>query len=129
MPSTNIAGVIPNRFNSTHTPATATQATTSQSAVAGVRHVARAVYASLACGATAQTPIQVHLRDGASGAGTILWSATVAAPANGSVNVAAEDLNIPGTANTAMTLEFSAAGAVATQETVTLVGYNVPSDA
>lgn len=64
------------------------------------------------------------MRDGASGAGTILWSGAVAAPANGSETIAIP-LSIAGSANTAMTIEFSAAGVAASLEAVSMTGYDV----
>lgn len=106
-------------------PAVATQATVTRAAGgAGVRHVCKSITVSLACGATPQTPINVYVRDGASGAGTILWSGAVAAPANGSETIAIP-LSIAGSANTAMTIEFSAAGVAASLEAVSMTGYDV----
>ena len=105
-------------------PATAAQATITKAAIAGVSHVCNAITASVACGATAQTPIQVVLRDGLTGAGTVLWTAALAAPANGVAKVSVSGLGIIGTAGNAMTLEFTAAGVAASQEAVTLSGYD-----
>jgi hypothetical protein len=112
----------------THVPATATQATITKAAGgANVRHVCKVISATIACGATAQTPIQIYLRDGATGVGTILWAASVAAPADGVGGVMFDSLSIMGSANTAMTLEFSAAGVTASQEVVTLAGFDIQS--
>ena len=80
---------------------------------------------SLAAGATGPAaPLQVNLRDGASGAGTILWSCLMDVPINDSRTVTLAGLNIFGTANTAMTLEFAAAGGATTQESCTLSFVN-----
>jgi hypothetical protein len=115
-----------NEWTAVHAPTTATQATITKAAGgAGVRHVCKVITATLACGATAQTPIQVYLRDGATGAGTILWAATVAAIANGFASILFDNLSITGSANTAMTLEFSGAGVAASQEIVTLAGFDI----
>jgi hypothetical protein len=109
-----------------HTPAVDTQATISKAAgAAGVRHVCTAISATLAVAATAQTSAAVlNLRDGATGAGTILWSKQVILPANGVWDVDISGLNIVGTAATAMTLEFAAAGASGSFESVSLAGYS-----
>jgi hypothetical protein len=113
-------------WTSYHVPSTATQATIAKAAGGlTVRHVCNSITASISCGTTAQTPIQVYLRDGTTGAGTILWAATLAAPANGVGGVSVSGLYLVGTANTAMTLEFSAAGVTSSQEVVTLTGYDI----
>lgn len=109
------------------TPAAATQATASRAAgAAGVRHVCTSISATLATGATAQAAAAlVNLRDGATGAGTILWSKQVILPTNGVWEVDLGGLNILGSAATAMTLEFSAAGVAGSFESVSLTGHDV----
>lgn len=112
------------QFSIFHTPAAATQATISQAAgAAGVSNVATALSFAIYTGATAQTIITVSLRDGATGAGTVKWSKSVALPANSfwSENVTLPD--IVGTAATAMTVEFSAAGVANSVQSVCLMGY------
>jgi hypothetical protein len=91
-----------------------------------VRHVATCVSLSVGAAGTAQPVVQVNLRDGATGAGTIIRSWQLAAPANSSATVDLCGLNESGTGNTAMTLEFAAATAAATQASVTLSGYSTP---
>ena len=110
-----------------HVPAAATQATATRAAgAAGVRHVAQRVIASISTvAATAQTPLLLHLRDGATGAGTILASWSVAALGTTWVQVDVGGLWIVGTAATAMTLEFAAAGVANSQAVVTLVGFDL----
>jgi hypothetical protein len=116
----------PGEWTSVNIPAAATQATTTKAAGgAGVRHVCTGIVATVATGATAQTPISVFLRDGASGGGSIVFAAVVAAPANGTGVLALSGLHIVGSANTAMTLEFNAAGVTGSNEAVTLTGYSV----
>jgi hypothetical protein len=112
----------------TSTPAVATQATASKGAGGGtVRHVAQSITVCVAAGATAQAPVLVHLRDGATGAGTIIRSWAFAQPINTGSCSTQEGLNQTGSANTAMTLETVAAGITATvQATVTLGGYSTP---
>jgi len=115
-----------NEWSVNNVPSTATQATVTKAAAgAGIRHVCKVISATIACGATAQTPIQIYLRDGATGTGTILWAATVAAPADGVGGIMFDNLNIMGSANTAMTLEFSGAGVTASQQVVTLAGFDI----
>lgn len=107
-----------------HTPSTATQATISKAAANGNRHVCTSLTAVISAGATAQTTIIfVRLRDGATGAGTIVWEMPITCPANDTRGISITDLHISGSSNTAMTLEFSAAGAAATQQSVSMTGY------
>lgn len=114
-----------NQWSVVHTPTAAAQATITKTAVAGYRHVCDAITATLACGATAQTPIQVVLRDGLTGVGAVLWSAFLAAPVDGSGLICITGIGIPGTAGNAMTLEFTAAGVAASEEAVTMTGYDI----
>lgn len=113
-------------FSIHHDPAAAAQATVTKAAAGlGMRHICTSIHATLNAGAAATGIIKVYLRDGAAGVGPILWSAAVQAPAAGHVQVSLSDLSILGSANTAMTLEFSAAGGAGSQENVALTGYSV----
>lgn len=109
-------------------PAVSTQATASIAAEAGVRHVADCVsFSGGSTTAPALTLLTVNLRDGATGAGTVLWTHSVVVTAAVGQNVApftACGLNLVGTTNTAMTLEFSA---LLTNlfEAASISGYNV----
>jgi hypothetical protein len=116
----------PGEWAVNHTPAAATQATASKTAGgAGVRHVCRSISATLATAGTAQAAAAVlNLRDGATGAGTILWSKQVVLTTNAVWEVDISGLNIVGSAATAMTLEFSAAGVAASFESVSMTGYD-----
>lgn len=106
-------------------PAAATQATISRAAGgAGVRHIAVAVTVGIAAVA-AQPPLIFNLRDGASGAGAILWSVRLTAPAGQGQVVALSGLSYIGTANTALTLESAAAPAATNFAFVSLGGYSV----
>lgn len=107
-----------------HKPAANTQATITLAAGgAGVRNVCTGLTVMLAAGTTAPSAasVTVALIDGSTGGTTYLWGPhTVSLPA-----VAGAETGIvvghcwkPGTANTAMTLEFSAAGGANTFETV-----------
>lgn len=105
-------------------PAVNTLATATRAAgAAGVRHVCRSLHFSLNAVA-AQTNIYCRVRDGASGAGTILWSQAVALPAGGLYSIALSGLNIVGSPATAMTFEWSAASAGGNFETAGGTGYS-----
>ena len=110
-------------FTLDHAPASATQATISKAAVAGMVWHCTAILLTFAAAGTAAAPIAWTLRDGASGAGTVLLSGTLSAVINTTAVVALSGLDIEGTVNTAMTLEFAGAGATATLQNVNLMGY------
>lgn len=93
------------------TPAAGTQASASRAAGgAGIRHVATgALFSWGAIAAPVATLLQANLRDGATGAGTVLEAAQLAVPA--AVFQGAPipiNCNDPGSAATAMTAEASA---------------------
>ena len=110
-----------------HVPAANAQATaTKASAGAGLRNVCSALTVVLAAGATAPVAVNVtiNLIDGASGGTTYLWRATLSIPATAGATsgISPPGLAIRGTADTAMTLEFSVAGGANTIESVTMSG-------
>lgn len=111
-----------------HTPAAATQATITKAAGgAGVRHVCKSITATfIGLAAAAEATVLVNLRDGATGAGTILWSTRllVTGTTGSETGVTISNLNIVGSDNTDMTLEFAAAGAANTFESVAMTGYD-----
>lgn len=112
----------------TSDPAENTVASATQAAGMGfvpIRHVATSIAATLAAGATASAIVKVYLRDGDAGVGAILWSGVMVAPIGTSRGIVLSGLSIVGSENTAMTLEFSAAGGVSTFENVSLTGYSV----
>lgn len=121
----------PGEWTALHVPATATQATISKAAgAAGVRHICTSITATLAAGASALAagaPLTVNLRDGATGAGTVLWTSIINIPANAaeSNTITISGLSIVGTAATAMTLEFAAAGGTNSYQSVSMTGYSV----
>lgn len=113
-----------------HLPAANTQATkTNAAAGVGVRNVCTSITAVVVATATAPTAIQlnVSLIDGATGGTTFLWRAVLSLPATAGETrgIALSNLWIPGTANTAMTLEFSAAGGANTVESVSMTGLTI----
>lgn len=116
----------PGEWTAFHTPAVSTQATATKAAGgASVRHVCRSIcYTHDAV--AAQTAITINLRDGATGAGALLWSKTIKlAIAAQPLDVNIPGLNIFGSANTAMTLEFSGAPVATNTQSVAMTGYSV----
>jgi hypothetical protein len=123
-----ITGDLP-EWSLTHTPAVGVRATITQAASATRRHVCRSISATLAVAVAdvGVAGVLVNLRDGATGAGTILWSGRLAVvdAAGGMAQFALSGLNIVGSINTAMTLEFAAAPGAASFETVAISGATV----
>jgi hypothetical protein len=109
-------------------PAAGTVASASIALEAGVKHVLDTVcFSSGSAVAPALTSLQVNIRDGATGAGTVLMSFEVEIPATTGQDtppICIGGLNLVGTAGTAMTVEWSAALANLKQ-TATAIGYNV----
>jgi len=112
-------------------PATATVATATKAAgAAGVRHVMLGATISVATGANAQPGIAVNIRDGATGAGTILFSVAVSCIANTCYTLvlpfSAWGYPLFGTAATAMTIEFAVGGTIVAiaQAAVSAWGYD-----
>jgi len=104
--------------------ATAGTPSASKAAAASVRHVCTGISIAVAAGGTAQTPVIVNLRDGATGAGTVLASWALSAAINGIGAISLTGLNVAGTPGTAMTLEFASATAAAVVGSATLFGYD-----
>jgi hypothetical protein len=103
----------------------AAQASTSKAANAAARHVCTSICAIFSTGATAQAgAMDVSLRDGASGGGTVLWTQRFILDVNKTLQFILTGLNIPGSLNTAMTLEFAAAGVAGSVESVAMSGYD-----
>lgn len=110
-----------------HSPAASSQATISIALESGVRHVADCVsFTAAAATAPTATALNVQLRDGATGAGTVLQQWAIVAPATVGTHATFSvcGLNLVGTTATAMTLEFSA-GLTNEIESVSLTGFNV----
>lgn len=109
-------------------PATGSQATVTVAAAANNRHVADCIsFSSVSLTAPVQTFMNVVLRDGATGAGTVIWQHSMVIQATASTNYPSFSycgLNRSGSTNTAMTLEFSTALANLT-EVVNLAYHDV----
>lgn len=102
------------------TPAVNTQASASVAAgSATVRHMAARCSGSIATVA-AQTQINLNLRDGATGAGTILWAGTILCAISSPCVLDSGPINTIGTAATAMTCEWSGVPAVGNFEVANL---------
>lgn len=133
--SRNVAGAqlisFPSRWSVVSFPAASSQGTASIAAEAGVRHVADCViWAADSSGAVTAAAGNLALRDGATGAGTIIMQIAVphaVAAGAGIATIPANrvcGLNLVGTTNTAMTAEFNA-GVTNEVQSVTLTGYNI----
>jgi hypothetical protein len=112
----------------THRPAAATKATATKGAgAAGVRHVVTGFSFVLVTVGTAQAAVvNLDVIDGASGGTTRLWSGAFGGiPVNSQVNIVVPSCMLIGTAATALTIEFSAAGATASFSFVNLQGFSV----
>jgi hypothetical protein len=92
---------------------------------AGVKHVATCIagFALLSTSGTLGTVYALELWDGAPGTGTLLFETGAGAPLGVTGHVELCDLNIVGSPNTAMTLEFTSHAATLSQG-VNLVGYD-----
>lgn len=116
------------RWSVVSAPAVSNQATASIAAEGSVRHVADCVtFSGGSTTAPALTNLTVNLRDGATGAGTVIasWQVTVSnATGQNVAPFSACGLNLVGTTNTAMTAEYSLL-LTNLLESVTLTGYNV----
>lgn len=114
----------PGEWQINQAPAAATQATATRAAGgAGVRNVLRSITVSVGCVAL-QAPLGVVVRDGASGAGTIIWRALLGGVAGEVDTITLTGLNIVGSDNTAMTVETLAAPAATNFATVHASGYS-----
>lgn len=116
-------------WTANHAPAAATQATITRAAAgAGLKNVCTSVTVTLASAAAPTVGVvTVNLRDGATGAGTILWTGVFSLPAvaGQSAPFSTGAIWIEGTANTVMTLETAAAPAANVQAAVSMSGTTV----
>jgi hypothetical protein len=114
----------------THEPGANAQATaTKPSAGSGASLICTGISASFAATGSAPTAInvQLRLRDGASGAGRVLWAMTFSLPAVAGAmsGVVRENFWRKGSPNTPMTFEFSATGGANTIQSVDFEGVTV----
>lgn len=97
---------------------------------AGVRHICTGLQATMVSLATPVAPAlaSLQLRDGATGAGTLLGTWYMACPMTASGNavpIQLTGLNIRGSANTTMTLEFDTSAGTNVFQAVVLQGISV----
>lgn len=118
----------PGQWSITSFPATNTVASATKAAGGvGVRHVLQTLSFDLfdPDGATVTSGLRIVVRDGATGVGAILWNGFVSGgPTTVIDHKQLSGLNIIGSPNTAMTVEFVAAGGANTQEVLTATGYS-----
>src|SRR5579864_6300261 len=124
------AGQLPSTRQASSNPGAGVQATASLAASGGV-HVASNVPTLLSWSfgdtAAVAAPLTLVLRDGASGVGPILWQKRLGPLLAGTFTegniIIPVGQGIPGSGNTAMTLEFTAAPAATGFQTVDIQGY------
>lgn len=121
----------------TSTAAAGAASASKAAGAAGVAHVADRCFIGLSTGATVSASLVVNLRDGLTGAGTVLNSWTVSAglvtalSGVNSVNIDTGNgslmgqYGLTGTAATGMCLEFAAAGPANSNTVCTLYGHDV----
>mgnify|MGYP001566800462 CR=1 FL=1 len=119
-------------WSTKHTGAANAQATISKAAgTASQRHVCTGYAWSLSSGAGAPTSelITIAIRDGATGAGTIIWEETVSlvATAGQSARGGMAGLWLVGTAATAMTIETDSAPGANVVGSVSISGVTIPN--
>ena len=100
-------------------PATAAQAAPTNAATSGTTTRVRCIEASLA-GSAAGTD-QLVVRDGATGAGTIIWQSDLSVAANGDATRTWCDLDLRATPGNSLTVEF-VAGVASDREDVNAQG-------
>lgn len=115
-----------------HAPSANAQATISKAAGSAIeRHVATGFSWSLSSGAGAPTPelITITIRDGATGAGTVMWTETVSLPATAgsSARGSMSGLWLVGSASTALTIETDSAPGANVVANVSLNGVTIPN--
>jgi hypothetical protein len=130
MPATGLNRYLPD-WSATAAPAAAAQATATRPAstgpaLVGGTHVATSVSATLVSGGTT-AQVQLNLINGVSGGAAILgsWILSVPAVAGTCIVFSLDSLEIIGTPNTAMTLEFAAGAGAGNFESVTLTGHTL----
>lgn len=121
-------------WTATNSNSGATTPTISKAAgAAGVQHVVDRCIISFATGATVSTALLVNLRDGATGAGTVVATWTVSSGLvtalsgvnSQTIDTGPSSLNFVGTAATAATLEFAAAMPANSAGAVTMFGHSI----
>ena len=100
-----------------------TPSTTRAALSNGLKHCVTSITASLAHSSAGAVLSRVVLRDGGAATGTILWSTVLGVYNNQSSIMALGGLNIVGSANTAITLEFTGAVGDSNDAAVSMTGH------
>lgn len=110
-------------------PAAATQPTATKAATSdGHRHIITQISANISAIGAAQVQMSLVVRDGASGVGTILWQHDFGPVLSGdSKSIEVSGLNIIGTLDTDLTIEFTAAPTGTSKAGFSATGYDFPS--
>lgn len=118
------------RWSVVSAPAATSKATASIAAEVNVRHVVDCVsFSATASAAILTNSLTIAVRDGATGAGTVIWE-WVVNPVNSGTGAQSVQphsvcgLMLTGTTNTAMTVEFSS-GITNVSEAISFSGFNV----
>lgn len=114
----------PGEWSVNHVPAANTLATATKAAgAAGVRHVLRSLTFCLS--GAGSSVLAFGVDDGVSGTGSYLWRSQGVISSEGVFICTLSNLNIIGSAATAMTIEWGDAGGPGTYEGVCMSGYSV----
>lgn len=108
------------------TQASATQAPPTNAATTGLVLRLRSLQVSMASSGSLQGPIDVYIRDGQQGSGTIIWQSTLTALTNTFAGIFLTGLDIRSSVGSSIAVEFSAAGVANVQQTVNAQGDMVP---
>lgn len=124
-PFATAVGLVGN-WSVTNAPAVNVTATITRAGVAGQRHICTSIAATTLNGGVFAANQLLVLRDGAAGAGAILWSQLISGLVAGTFSIDLSALAIVGTAGNAMTLEFTLTPAAGGFQSVALTGYTTP---
>jgi hypothetical protein len=115
----------PGEWTLASAPAAATAATATRAAgTLDTRHVLRSFTADLNAVNAQAAPVEFVVRDGLTGAGTILWRRRLIALAGDTRSIEIGGLNIIGSPNTAMTVETTGAPAAGNFVTISATGVS-----
>ena len=104
-------------------PAVAARATVTRAAVGGAAYILKSLSVCRTCDGTAAPAAEFAVvRDGLTGVGPILWQGILRGDANSSNVISVTGLNIIGSVNTAITIEFTAAPPAGHNQSVTMSG-------
>lgn len=131
MPATGLNRYVPDwsvtNISSVGGTASASQPASPAPLLGGSRHVGTSVSATLVATTAVAGQATLNLRDGATGAGTVLasWVLAVQAAIGSCIVFSIDSLEIIGSPNTAMTLEFGGIAGAGTIESVALTGHTL----